>query len=128
MGTLVSFGMDNHTGIQYKLRLPPELKERITESAQAHNRSMNADIVARLEKSFDSDLHASVHKPRRRIMLGTWNCGKEEGRSVMIEKCWKYLEDFFDRYQSYELINVETQQHGIIFWYSYPVDDICSTP
>lgn len=35
------------------MRLPPELKERIAESAKAHNRSMNADIVARLEKSFE---------------------------------------------------------------------------
>lgn len=112
----------NQTDPQYKLRLPPELKERIAESAKSLNRSMNADIVARLEKSFDSDKPVDAHKPRRRIMLGTWNCGNEEGRSMMIEKCWKYLEGFFDRYPSYDLINIETQEHGIIFWYSYPVD------
>jgi putative heme iron utilization protein len=44
--------MDIHTGIQYKLRLPPELKAKIAESSKALNRSMNADIVARLEQSF----------------------------------------------------------------------------
>ena len=42
----------NQTDPQYKLRLPLELKEKIADSAKHHNRSMNADIVARLEKSF----------------------------------------------------------------------------
>jgi hypothetical protein len=42
----------NQTDPQYKLRLPLELKEKIAESAKTHNRSMNADMVARLEKSF----------------------------------------------------------------------------
>lgn len=45
--------MDKHLNDSYKLRLPPELKERIAGSAKSLNRSMNADIVARLEKSFD---------------------------------------------------------------------------
>lgn len=42
---------DRDTGTQHKLRLPVELKEKIAESAKAHNRSMNADIVARLQDS-----------------------------------------------------------------------------
>lgn len=41
-----------HLTIQYNLRWSEELKARIAESAKTHNRSMNADIVARLEKSF----------------------------------------------------------------------------
>lgn len=44
--------MAKHLGIAYNLRLPPELKEKIAVSAQEHNRSMNADIVARLEQTF----------------------------------------------------------------------------
>lgn len=47
---------DQHTTVQYQLRLSPELRDRIKESASAHNRSMNADIVARLESSFDANL------------------------------------------------------------------------
>lgn len=39
---------------QYKLRLPEELRDKIKESASTHNRSMNADIVARLEQSFEA--------------------------------------------------------------------------
>lgn len=46
---------DKHTTVQYQLRLPEELRNTIRESAQTHNRSMNADIVARLEASFADD-------------------------------------------------------------------------
>jgi hypothetical protein len=120
MGTLLSLLMDNHTGIQYKLRLPSDLKERIAESAKTHNRSMNADMVARLQESFDGVLT----KPKKRsIMLGNYNPVDAKSRPEMIEMSWKWIKDYFDRYPDYELINVETQQHGVIFWYSYTVDE-----
>lgn len=41
----------NQNDPQYKLRWSSELREKIAESAKAHNRSMNADIVARLQDS-----------------------------------------------------------------------------
>lgn len=44
--------MGKHLGVAYNLRLPPELKDKIAASAKELNRSMNADIVARLEESF----------------------------------------------------------------------------
>jgi hypothetical protein len=44
--------MSKHLGVEYKVRMPQELKEKIAESAKELNRSMNADIVARLEESF----------------------------------------------------------------------------
>lgn len=50
----------NQTDPQFKLRVPPELKVKIEESAKAHNRSMNADMVARLEKSFDEGIDANI--------------------------------------------------------------------
>lgn len=43
-----------------KLRVTPELKQRIVESAAKYNRSMNADMVARLQESFDSETTNSV--------------------------------------------------------------------
>lgn len=42
----------NQTDPQFKLRVPPELKAKIEESARLHNRSMNADMVFRLEQTF----------------------------------------------------------------------------
>ena len=47
-----------HLNAQYNLRWPDELKEKIAQSAKEHNRSMNADIVARLEESFNEVEHS----------------------------------------------------------------------
>lgn len=44
--------MSKHLGVEYKVRMSQELKDKISESAKELNRSMNADIVARLEDSF----------------------------------------------------------------------------
>lgn len=44
---------ENQRDPQYKLRWPEELRDKVAASAKAYNRSMNADIVARLEHSFE---------------------------------------------------------------------------
>ncbi|MBB5676406.1 Arc family DNA-binding protein [Xanthomonas arboricola] len=41
---------------QFKLRMPGELMRRLEEEAQAAGRSMSAEIVWRLEQSFDTKL------------------------------------------------------------------------
>ncbi len=46
---------ENQRDPQYKLRWSEELREKVAQSAKKHNRSMNADIIARLEKSFDDE-------------------------------------------------------------------------
>lgn len=47
-----------------RLRVPPQLKKQIEESAEQNNRSQSAEMVARLEQSFiinkDSKLQADV--------------------------------------------------------------------
>ena len=48
-----------HLNAQYNLRLPDDLKEKVAQSAKEHNRSMNADIVARLEESFEPEVKVS---------------------------------------------------------------------
>ena len=40
---------------QMKLRLPAAVRDRIAEVAKANGRSMNAEIVVRLEQSFDNN-------------------------------------------------------------------------
>lgn len=56
--------MGRNLGIEYKMRMTQDLKEKIVASAKEHNRSMNADIVARLEQSFivDKSSEAEVMK------------------------------------------------------------------
>lgn len=47
---------------QLKIRLPEDLKARIEEAAKANGRSMNAEIVARLEASLQ-------HTPQDEVSL-----------------------------------------------------------
>lgn len=42
-----------------RLRVPPELKQKIEESAEKNNRSQSAEMVARLEKSFEPEVKVS---------------------------------------------------------------------
>lgn len=44
---------------QMRLRMPPELRDKIEKSSQELGRSMNAEIVHRLERSFDKALAMS---------------------------------------------------------------------
>jgi len=44
--------MARSSDVEYKMRMTQDLKDKIVESAKVHNRSMNADIVARLEQTF----------------------------------------------------------------------------
>ena len=53
--------MSKHLGVEYKVRMPQELKDKIAESAKELNRSMNADIVARLEQTFNEVLNEDPH-------------------------------------------------------------------
>ena len=50
-----------------RLCVPPELKQKIEESAEKNNRSQSAEMVARLEESFTSGLVAS--DPYKRMLL-----------------------------------------------------------
>lgn len=44
---------------KFMLRLPGDMRDRIAEAAKANNRSMNAEIVARLEATFSGGISAA---------------------------------------------------------------------
>lgn len=52
--------MGQHLNVDFKIRLPHELKDKIRLSADEHNRTMTADIVARLEESFEQEQQAKA--------------------------------------------------------------------
>jgi len=58
-----------HLTIQYNLRLSPELKDKISKSAKELNRSMNSDIVARLEQSFEKPINTEYEVNDLRELL-----------------------------------------------------------
>ena len=56
-----------HLHPQYNLRWPEELRQKVAQSAKEHNRSMNADIVARLEQSFEHLENSDVAQIKQQI-------------------------------------------------------------
>lgn len=60
---------DTHT--QYKLRMPPELRDKLKSASEENHRSMNAEIVARLQESFDpapAEAHTLDEATRRELL------------------------------------------------------------
>jgi hypothetical protein len=56
----------------FMLRLPPGMRELIAEAAKTNNRSMNAEIVARLEQSLQTPLDRGLRAEEvDRIVVGT---------------------------------------------------------
>ena len=71
-----------HLNAQYNLRWPDELKEKIAQSAKEHNRSMNADIVARIEQTFSqnqNDFNAGYNACMVHMVIATSKALTEKG-------------------------------------------------
>lgn len=81
-----------HLNAQYNLRLPDELKQKIAESAKELNRSMNADIVARLEDSFEKHI-TSEHEVNDLRELLKQSIENNKKYFQMIEKLLKKSEE-----------------------------------
>jgi len=73
-----------HLTIQYNLRLSSELKDKISKSAKELNRSMNSDIVARLEDSFEQKLGDLESVPTEELMKEL--AKRLDGFSVVVNK------------------------------------------
>ena len=51
---------DQNSVVTLKVRVSPEFREKIVNTAKANNRSMNQEIVARLEKSFENNIPSAL--------------------------------------------------------------------
>lgn len=47
--------MSESATVQFKLNMPAKLRERLGEASEKSGRSLTAEVIARLEKSFESD-------------------------------------------------------------------------
>lgn len=77
-----------------RLRVPPELKQKIEDSAEKNNRSQSAEMVARLEQSFEPEVKVSEtleFELMRRSYLDQAQQVKE--LKEMVEKLIKQLID-----------------------------------
>ena len=71
------------TDIQFNLRIPEELKFKIEASAKSNNRSINAEALVRLEKSFTEQ--QSVNLTRLEEEISRLSTEAREMRMLYIE-------------------------------------------
>ncbi|MBP1859789.1 Arc family DNA-binding protein [Rhizobium herbae] len=64
-GRVASRGSD-----QFMLRFPDDMRDRVKRFAEKNGRSMNAEIIARLERSLDDDEEA-MNYDTKTVSLGT---------------------------------------------------------
>ena len=87
---------DKHQTPSYPLRIPAELRARLEDEAKKHKRSLNAEIAARLEKSFNQALSAEEAQEQFDEILfvlrhfeGTLNRGFNQLASVVYDTARK---------------------------------------
>lgn len=61
----------SETQERFIVRFPDGMRDRIAEAAKANNRSMNAEIVARLEDSFQPKKHLTISADDMQVLLET---------------------------------------------------------
>jgi hypothetical protein len=75
--------------VQLKLRFPEKLRQRIESTAGRNQRSMNAEIVHRLEQSFQKDDQAALAEATATAALDKWlvvNEGRIESLTIKGER------------------------------------------
>ncbi|PKH63799.1 Arc family DNA-binding protein [Halomonas sp. Choline-3u-9] len=71
--------MENDIEVQANLKIPKSLKEMLKAAAKENHRSMTAEVVARLEKSFkDEEADATVDEFPPEQMLKIFDIFREE--------------------------------------------------
>ncbi|MBC6804146.1 Arc family DNA-binding protein [Acinetobacter baumannii] len=130
---------ENQRDPQYKLRWPEELRDKVAASAKAYNRSMNADIVARLERSFElesdlsplnmppeelkrrlekakTELFSQNNKPQE-LNLVVSSQGEEDENVVISKKFYNELMEIKDALRNLSLAVLNLEKH------KYNLDD-----
>ncbi len=68
-----------------RLRVPPELKQKIEESAEKNNRSQSAEMVVRLENSFELSEKQAVIKQNHLHNIRAASANAEVLENFMLE-------------------------------------------
>ena len=68
---------NSRTADKFVIRLPDGMRERLADVAKGHLRSMNSEIIRRLEDSFKADASAPVEEQKEKFR-GLWCPGVGE--------------------------------------------------
>jgi len=76
--------------LHFRLRIPAQLKEKVEKAAVRNHRSMTAEIISRLEKSFQ---HATIEVPNS-VLLRSHAASRKSGRTPREELMARLDESF----------------------------------
>lgn len=94
----------------FGVRMPPELKARIQAAAEASNRSMNAEIIYRLQMTFEMDDYVpkeNVHTDSPELLLSADLTEIVARQNVLIEKQADLMRQLLHRLASSPIPEVE---------------------
>lgn len=77
---------DQNSVVTLKVRVTPEFREKIVETAKENNRSMNAEIVHRLEESFEQKNKNLEDLSADELIYFIFNKLNSRGLSLTIEE------------------------------------------
>lgn len=103
---------------QLKLRVPQELKEFLENEAKLNHRTINGEVVYRLQQSKNNHSDRSIY-------FNDINCIEDYPKEPLHERTTRVeqmISNLFYRNPQFELINIETLNNGekIRYWYSIP--------
>lgn len=61
-----------HNDVQFKIRIPADLKERVDAAAKANSRSTTAEIVAALEEKYPAPKHFDSQRVAEEFFYRIW--------------------------------------------------------
>ncbi|WP_394698991.1 Arc family DNA-binding protein [uncultured Tolumonas sp.] len=107
---------------KFNLRFPDGMREKIAEAAKLSGRSMNSEIIYRLQQSFDAGLPAD-EKPIR-IIEGKLRAESQAGAANILVEIMEYLELHRDEIEQQKRLEEDAQAEIAEEYYAkFPVDD-----
>ncbi|CAJ1921178.1 Arc family DNA-binding protein [Aeromonas jandaei] len=84
---------------QMRVRLPPELRDGLEQMAKKNGRSMNAEIVYRLQKTFDDEVAPTDSAPRQYQRKQKYALQSDMPDEVMQELMAR-IQEVWDKYKA----------------------------
>ncbi|ARC90227.1 Arc family DNA-binding protein [Rhodovulum sp. MB263] len=93
----------------YGLRMPPDLKARVKASAEANNRSMNAEIVSTLEEKYPAPIDPRFKRLIELVNAVNEAFANETDRENPSARTIEAVQKFVDATEIFDLDDIDVQ-------------------
>lgn len=97
---------------QMRVRLPPELKDSLEQMAKKNGRSMNAEIVYRLQRTFDEEAAPTDSTPRQYQRKQKYTIQSDMPDEAMQELMVR-IQEVWDKYKAKQDLASNTKDEGL---------------